>query len=103
MIPEEDLGVTEEKEICDLLFFLMLPESLSGGTRSPYWTKLKERASQEYIWLVQNKEKSYIVEYLNTYCLSEIHNIFNYYKIITRPILLFAVTLLPLIEMMGIT
>ena len=53
MTPEEDPGVTEEKEIGDLLmqmekckspicFSPVLPESPSGGTRSHHWTKTKE-------------------------------------------------------------
>ena len=49
--PEEASGVTEEKQIADLLiqmekcksvicFSPMLPESSSGGTRSHYWPKI---------------------------------------------------------------
>ena len=50
--PEEASGVTEEKQIGDLImqmekckspicFSLVLSESPSGGTRSNFWTKIK--------------------------------------------------------------
>ena len=53
---EEASGVTEEKQIADLLmqmekcksvicFSPVLPESSSGGTGSHYWTKIKGQST----------------------------------------------------------
>ena len=44
---EETSGVTQEKEIVDLLS-PVLHESLSGGTRSHYWIKIKEKNLKKF-------------------------------------------------------
>ena len=71
--PKEDPGVTKEKGIGNLFmqmekcklqicFSPVLPESPSGGTRSHYWTKIKNRALEATPGPGANKEKSHIVE-----------------------------------------